>query len=437
MLESLKITRQLSEQRVKALGLRKAAAGLEAESSTEEERATANEAFSSAVEEQIALEGKYRAALDAESAAAEAAALVHPGNGGGFSSAQREFVEIEGRASFAKYLDGQFSRAGKVDGAEAELRSAVGDACGNFSGLDNVVPWSMILTPDELRDIRNTQQDRAVVGSPGNIGAMQDPIIKAIFAGSTAAFLGTNFTSAQVGQQLEYVLTPTSATLKARDGGQDAGGSLTSTLMQPRRLTSAYEMQVEQMAEVRGLEAALRSDLPRGQASALDKAVINGGAAPEFPKGILNSLTAVDMTVLATFDSTIKAVAEAIDGQYALTMKQVKIVVHPKSLQFMYGLIQSNTAVTVIDYLMMQSGGIMCTSNMPTHAKVYPSILCKTGPGRGENAVGKVWGGGIQIIRDEITQAAKGQVIITARSLYDFAVVRTAGYYELGYKIVT
>ena len=313
MLESLKITRQLSEQRVKALGLRKAAAGLESKSSTEEERATANEAFSSAVEEQIALEGKYRAALDVESAAAEAAALVHPGNGGGFSPEQREFVEIEGRASFAKYLDGQFSRAGKVDGPEAELRSAVGDACGNFSGLDNVVPWSMILTPDELRDIRHTQQERAIVGSPGNIGAMQDPIIKAIFAGSTAAFLGTNFTSAQVGQQLEYVLTPTTATLKARDTVQAAAGSLTSTLMQPRRLTSAYEMQVEQMAEVRGLEAALRADLPRGQSSALDKAVINGGAAPEFPKGILNSLAAVDMAALATFDSTIKAIAAAIE----------------------------------------------------------------------------------------------------------------------------
>ena len=58
--------------------------------------------------------------------------------------------------------------------------------------------------------------------------------------------------------------------------------------------------------------------------------------------------------------------------------------------------------------------------------------ICKTGPGRGDNAVGKVWGGGIQIIRDEVTQAGAGQVIITARSLYDFAVVRTAGYYELG-----
>lgn len=438
MLESLKITRQLSEQRVKALGLRKAAAGLEAESSTEEERATANDAFSSAVEEQIALEGKYRAALDAESAAAEAAALVHPGNGGGFSPEQREFVEIEGRASFANYLDGQFSRAGKVDGAEAELRSAVGNACGNFSGLDNVVPWSMILDPAELQGIRKEQQERAnaAVGSPANIGAMQDPIIKAIFAGSTAAFLGTNFTSAQVGQQLEYVLTPTSATLKARDGVQDAGGTLTSTLMQPRRLTSAYLMQVEQMAEVRGLEAALRADLPRGQASALDKAVINGGAAPEFPKGILNSLTAVNLAAIATFETSISAIAKAIDGQYSLTLKQVKIVVHPNVLQFMYGLTKTMTAVTLVDYLMMQSGGIMTTSNMPSHATVYPTILCKTGPGRGDNAVGKVWGGGIQIIRDEITQAAKGQVIITARSLYDFAVVRTAGFYALGYKTV-
>ena len=122
-----------------------------------------------------------------------------------------------------------------------------------------------------------------------------------------------------------------------------------------------------------------------------------------------------------TFDTSIKAIAAAIDGQYALTLKQVKIVVHPSVLQFMYGLIKANTAVTLVDYLMMQSGGIMCTSNMPTHASdIYPTILCKTGPGRGDNAVGKVWGGGIQIIRDEITQAGAGQVIITARSLYDF-----------------
>ena len=265
---------------------------------------------------------------------------------------------------------------------------------------------------------------------------MQDPIIKAIFAGSAAAFLGTNFTSAQVGQQIEYVLTPTGAALKARDNVEAAGGSLTSTLMQPRRLTSAYEMQVEQMAEVRGLEAALRADLPRGQADALDKAVLIGGAAPEFPKGILNSLTAVDQGALGTFATGISAIAAAIDGQYALTMKQVKLVVGVGTLKFMYGLIQSNTAVTLVDYLMMQSGGIMTTSNMPAVAStIQDAIACKTGPGRGDNAVGKVWGGGIQIIRDEITQAAKGQVIITARSLYDFAVVRTAGFYSIGFKI--
>ena len=434
MLESLKISRQISEQRTALHQARQSADGLAADA-TEETRASANAAIAKGADNLVALEGQWRTAVDAEVAAAEAAPVnVHPGNGGGFNDAQREFVEIESRASFASYLDGQFSRAGRVEGAEAELRAAVGQACGTFSGLDNVVPWSMILQPDELRAIRKEQQERAVIASPTNIGAMQDPIIKAIFAGSAAAFLGTNFTSAQVGQQLEYVLTPTGAALKAKSGGTTAGGSLTSTLMQPRRLTSAYDMQVEQMAEVRGLEAALRADLPRGQASALDKAVINGGAAPEFPKGILNSLTSVDMSVLATFETTIKECAKAIDGQYSLTFKQVKILVHPTVLQFMYGLLAGNTAITAVDYLMMQTGGIMTTSNMPSHATVYPTILCKTGPGRGDNAVGKVWGGGIQIIRDEITQAGAGQVIITARSLYDFAVVRTAGYYALGYK---
>ena len=435
MLESLKIARRISECREKLHKARKSADGL-ADDTTEETRASANDAISTGADDLIALEGKWRTAVDAEVASAEAAPTnVHPGNGGGFNDEQREFVEIEGRASFASYLDSQFSQAGKVDGAEAELRSAITDACGSFSGLENVVPWSMILDPNELSEIRKTQQERAVVTSPGTIGAMQDPIIQAIFGGSTAAFLGTKFTSAQVGQQLEYVLSPTTTSLKARDNAQAGAGSLTSTLMQPRRLTSAYEMQVEQMAEVRGLEAALRADLPRGQSNALDKAVITGGAAPEFPKGIVNALTAVNMSAIVTFDTGIQVIAAGIDGQYALTFKQLKVVFAPAVMKFAYGLIKGNSAVSLMDYLMMQSGGVMCTSNAPTHATVYPTIICKTGPGRGENAVGKVWGGGIQIIRDEITKAGEGQVIITARSLYDFAVVRTDGYALAGIKI--
>ena len=216
MLESLKIARRISERREKLHKARKAADGL-ASDATEETRASANEAITTGADDLIALEGQWRTAIDVEVAAAEAAPTnVHPGNGGGFNEEQRAFVELESRALFTNYLDGQFSRAGRVDGAEAELRAAVGDACGSFSGLDNVVPWSMILQPDELRAIRKEQQERAVITAPTNIGAMQDPIIKAIFAGSTAAFLGTNFTSAQVGQQLEYVLTPTTAALKAK-----------------------------------------------------------------------------------------------------------------------------------------------------------------------------------------------------------------------------
>ena len=435
MLEYLKIAKRISEQREKLHKARQAVDGL-ATDVAEEVRRAANDAIGTESVELIALEGKYRTAVDAEVAAAEAAALnVHPGNGGGFSPEEREFVELEGRASFASFLDGQFSRAGRVDGAEAELRSAINGACGTFSGLDNVVPWSMILEPDQLRTIRNEQQERAIIAAPSNIGAMQDPIIQAIFASSTAAFLGTKFTSAQIGQFLAYVLTPTPVSLVARNNAQAAGGSLTSTLLKPRRLTSAYDLQVEDMAEVRGLEAALRADLPRGQSDALDKAALLGGAAPEFPKGILNSLTPVDMAAIVTFATGIKAIAVAVDGQYARTLKQLKIVVGPATMQLMYGLVQSNTAVTLVDYLMMQSGGIMTSKNMPAVAStIQDSIICKTGPGMTDNAVGKVWGGGIQIIRDEITEAGKGRVIITARSLYDFAVVRTAGFYSVGFK---
>ena len=109
-----------------------------------------------------------------------------------------------------------------VDGAEAELRSSITEACGTFSGLDNVVPWSMILpagpTPgDSESRNRNARSSRR----RPNIGAMQDPIIQAIFAASHGRVPRDEVHVApRLVSILQYVLTPTGAALTARDGGR-------------------------------------------------------------------------------------------------------------------------------------------------------------------------------------------------------------------------
>ena len=135
------------------------------------------------------------------------------------------------------------------------------------------------------------------------------------------------------------------------------------------------------------------------------------------------------------FGTSIEAVAAAIDGKYARVLKEVKLVINPKTMQKFYGLLASNTAVTLPDYFMMNSGGLMTTSNMPVEASnISKAIACKTGPGVQYNGIAKMWGGGIQVIRDEYSKAVANQLLITANLYADYDVVRPAGYLQIEFK---
>ena len=130
----------------------------------------------------------------------------------------------------------------------------------------------------------------------------------------------------------------------------------------------------------RGLEPSLRADLPRAINDVVDANVLNG---TDFTGSILARAPAgVTPTVDVTFGTGIAAVAAGIDGKFARTLKELKLVVNPSTMIQFYGLLASNTAVTLPDYFMMNSGGIMTTSNMPAKAgDISKGIICKTGPG--------------------------------------------------------
>ena len=234
------------------------------------------------------------------------------------------------------------------------------------------------------------------------------------------------------------MLTPGTPALVAKGASQNSAGSLAAHTLTPHRLTTAYLIAGEDMMRVKGLESALRADMPRAMADQLDKEVINGAATPKFEGGILNSLTdPTDPTAVVTFASGVASVAEGIDGQYARNFNQLKLVVGPATMRVFWGLIAANTAVSLAQYIASNSAGIMATSNMPAVAsKLQEAILCKTGPGMQGNAVGKVWGGGIRVIRDEQTGADKAQTRITATAYYDYAVLRSAGFAQLTFKVV-
>ena len=377
------------------------------------------------------LEAEFRGAITAEEKAVEDAhALRVAGGAGGTEQTTevREYLELEQRADFGRYLEASLSGE-PTEGAESELRAAV--VKGGGAGYENVIPWAMLIQPARLREIRAEQlEKRAIVTSPTDIGAMQDPIIQDVFAASSMGFLGTRFQSASVGDNLEYVLTSTGAAVVAANADTSYAGSLASTEMTPKRLTAGYDFQVEQLARIKGLESALRMDLPRAMSDALDKAVLVSGLS----NSILAAYTITAATVKVTWESGVASVAAGIDGKYARDMNQLKLLLGVKAMRLFWALFRGNSSdYSLAQYLKMVTGGIMCSANLVDGA-VQEAIVCKTGPGMTDNAVGKVWGGGVRIIRDEVTEAGKGRVKITARALYDFAVLRTAGFVGVSFK---
>ena len=324
-----------------------------------------------------------------------------------------------------------------------------------------VIPWPMLIEPIRLHEIRQEQRAalaegakvraiigkefaekigegndiflRAAFGSGSTVMSMQDPVIQDVFAASTAAFLMTRFSSAPVGDALELVLTSSGAGITADRTARAAAGSLAARTLSPKAIRAVYDINKTDLQRFRGLEPSLRGDLPRAINDVMDFNVLQGAS---FSGSILARTTDPgDPSATITFMSGIASLAAAIDGKHARTLKECKLVVNPNTIAVMYGLLASNTAVTLPDYYMMNSGGLMTTSNMPVTASgIAKAIACKTGPGVMYNGVAKMWGGGIQVIRDEYSKATENQLIITANVYADYDVVRPAGYLQIEFK---
>ena len=341
----------------------------------------------------------------------------------------REFIDIERRSRVSAFLDRAVNDAQLV-GAEAEYRAALVKAGVEFRS-EKVVPWGLLLDPEKLAEHRAILTG---VGGPtsGEPGAMQDSIVREVFNVSVLAFLGTRFSSAGIGDVVVPVLTAAAASVRTKAQQIAGAGSIALRSLTPRRFTARYELSGQDLMRVRGLESTVRADLLPAAMEALEKASLSGTGTTG---SVVARVTPTDMSAAATFATGLAAFASAIDGRFARSYKQLKIAINPTVIQHMYGLIQSNTAVTLADYLMMQSGGLLCSANLPAvSSTISDSIVCKTGPGAMYNAAAKMWGGGMEVTRDDKSNSDLDQVNITGALYGDFDVQRPSGYYVAGYK---
>ena len=337
---------------------------------------------------------------------------------------QREATPIAGlsdRVELRNYLDAAINNRA-VSGAEKELNEERG------LKLDNSIPWDALLPTQEER------ADTATSVAEGAIGENQQGILARVFNDTVTSFLGIRMPSVGVGDQLYPVITAgASGAVKAAGASQDAEeATFTGVSIAPKRLTANYLIAVEDMARLRGMETALRSDLRQVLGSLLDTQVIAGnGTDPNF-SGVLTELddpTAASAAV--TYASWAAEVAAGIDGKYANQLSQVKHVVGTKTYQKLVSTFQDKTAESALMFSNQHSGGIRASN-----AIAAPSNNVQAGirTVRGSDAVAPVWQG-IQLIRDPYTNATSGQVRLTAFMLANFKFLREAAWAQISVKL--
>ena len=357
------------------------------------------------------VETQHRAAIVAEDAETRAAA-------GQFGD-DAKLRELESRASLGSIFDAVVNGRA-TDGAERELQQ-------HYEIGENQVPLSLI-RPPAVETRAAVEEHRAVTPAPSDVGATQAPIIPAVFPGSVAAFLGVDMPSVAVGDAVYPVLTS-----RATVGGPhtdstevaETTGAFTADVLSPARLQASFTYRRTDAARFRGMSEALRQNLNDALSDALDAQVIAGA------NGLLgaNVLTANAASAVATFATyRSELVYSRIDGRYASVAGDIRAVMGGAVYAHAAGVYRGNNADdSALDSLMRVSGGVRVSAHVPAAANSKQNVIVRRGSRR--DMVTPVWEG-VTLIRDEVTAAKKGEIVLTAIMLFAVKLLRADGFHR-------
>lgn len=302
------------------------------------------------------------------------------------------------------------------------------------------VPSEGIVTmPFEVLDARIAEDeaehrvDVATTTAELDGATSQRGILYRLFGAGILDFLGVRLDSVPSGMTewplLTSGVTP-AMTAEGADKDAEKAEFITQTL-KPKRLQARYQYTVEQAAQVRALESALRRDMRDAMRDRQSTEVISGDGTGANVRGFFTAYNqGTAAAAVVTRDGYYKLIADGIDGIHAMREGDVRILTSIAGLQKAIELRQPNSDRSVASIVRDESGGFMGTTHIPNGSNTRNNIqevLTRRGNAPG-SSVAAIWPG-LQLIRDPYTAAAGGKVSITAMILWDFyAGLRTAAY---------
>ena len=304
---------------------------------------------------------------------------------------------------------------GATEGATRELQ----DHCGIGA---NQIPLAMLRAAGEAGAVEH----RAVTPAPADVGQTPQPIVPYVFPQACAAFLGASMPTVGVGEAVFPVLTtaPTVHSPAENGDADETTGSFSADVLSPSRLQASFFYSREDRARFAGMDSALRMALSDGLADSLDKQVVSG------TNGLLTGTNLANhaASALATFADYRGMVYGRVDGRYAGTARDVRMVMGAATYAHSAGVYRANTADdSALDSLMRVSGGVKVSAHVPAVSSKKQPVVIRRGLRR--DMVAPLWEG-VTLIPDEVTKAKQGQIVITAIMLHAVKILRADGFYK-------
>ena len=350
-----------------------------------------------------------------------------------FDKEEREKRRLIADASIMPFIVESIDNK-KLEGREAEVRAAVlGDDHGGQMPLD------MLLDPTYLEHralfSEGKLEQRVDVVTPVAAAALADgsqaAIAERVFTRSVASRLGVAIPTVPVGAAVYPIMLSGTAAAMAADGTEvdAAAASFTGHNLDPIRVSAAYLFNVRQTLQLRDFENVLRRDLTALISDKMDDQIVNGNGVAPNVNGFLTELPADTHTGTTTFAHFLSAFTSVVDGINAYNLTDLRAIVGKDTFEHAYSIYRGNNSDTsAYEHVLARVGGISVSDRIPdkdTNKRQSNIMALASYPGR--NAVMPVWRG-LDLIRDVYTNAAAGQIRLTAIAFFNFKILRETGW---------
>ena len=377
------------------------------------------------------VELRYRSELIAEDKEKEKAKALSP------DGEARELLELREKVSLGRYVEvaSTAHSGGRLDGAEREYNQAVKVSDSPVAKLGGgagvVIPLRLLSVP-ELRAKTDEDTNVNVIGW-----------LDRIFQDTASRHLGIEYHSISGGKAVFPVTTAGGAPIaRGREEAVTASSWTVDTVeLEPSRISSMYEFNLEDSARNPGLESALERDLRSSFVETTDRLIFTGDSgANEATADIASFFDTTGITAKTLsqankilYNEVLGVLVDLLDATHAESLSDLRVVSTVGWNQLLLKTIANSAADSASIAMFLRNNGLNWRVRGGVETGTADGdVLAAIGLGRGlsGSGVGCVWDA-MLLVRDMYHDAPSGKIRLIMHGLWSYALLRPTNYAKL------